>query len=1259
MSGDGQQGTVLPVAITFSTGYTYDTRIWVDWNDDLDFDDTDEMAYSGTSLATNPTTLSASVAIPLTASIGNHRMRIGGADAGLTPTQYCYTGTYASFEDYTLEVIAAPACLAPTIVASTNILATTATLNWTAPGTPPSGGYQWEVRSDLLPGTGAATASGSVGAGVLTANATGLTINTSYNIYVRSFCGGSSYSSWVGPYTLVTNNDDCGGAYAFPTIPANGTCATVTVNNAGMTQSLAGCSGTADDDQWYTFVVPVGNTSINYSTTNISNSSDRMFQLFDACGGTSLFCNDPESGTWTGLVAGNTYVLRVYSYYNASATSFDLCLSVPPPPPVNDECAAAIAFPVIPLNGNCATVTVNTTSATQSLAACTGTGANDDVWFSFVVPTGHTTVNYSVTTTNSGSTDRVYQLFTACGGTSLFCFNPESGSFTGLTAGNTYILRTHTYSSTTSVVSNFDLCLSVPPPVPANDECAAAIAFPVIPTNGNCATVTVNTASATQSLAACTGSGANDDVWYSFVVPTGHTTVNYSVTTTNSGSTDRVYQLFTACGGTSLFCFDPESGSFTGLTAGNTYILRTHTYSSTISEVSNFDLCLSVPPPPPANDACANAINLPCGITGLAGTTAGSISETVSFSCTTSPYGVWYKFTGNGFSTTVTTVASGGFDQELIITTGGTCGAFTGSLCVDDDLDNGTEYLTVNTVEGQVYYVYVAYWFSFGTSADVGTFTISRSCAVNEWTGNALNTDWATNGNWSTGTAPTSAGIAYIPTSPVGANFPIIDEAAAIATITLATGSSVSVQSGHSLSVTGVLTNNGTVNVASGGSLVQGTGSTIAGSGAYNITRVGSGVYDFWSSPIISASTSVLGSTVYAYDPEFSTASIIDDVHDPGWVPPGATMLPGKGYAAHGNASETFTGTVNNGDVSPAVVYYDNPDPTLGGVPFNLIGNPYPSGVDAALFLQNANNAGLLAVGALYYWDDPGTTPYASSDFAIWNGLPTAGGGGHQPGATIGSAQGFEVQVNAAGTIQFTNAMRVAANTTMLFRQSEAKKLWLSATSTDNRFNQMAIGFMEDGTEGPDWAYDAPKINLGSGHSFYSLMDGAPYATQAYGSLFPDRIVPLGFISGNQSVVTIALDTNFNMENDIIYLEDRYLSIFQDLHEGSYVFQTAATTYNDRFFLHFATPSVTAVNEAAESNPMHAFIANGMLTVAKGNVASADLEIFDMSGRVVYSSNSIEFSNGTTKVDVSSLSMGVYVVRMIANGEMSSQKVIK
>ena len=50
------QGLTANVQIVFQTGWTYDTNIWIDFNDDFVFDSS-EQVFDGVSLADNPTTL--------------------------------------------------------------------------------------------------------------------------------------------------------------------------------------------------------------------------------------------------------------------------------------------------------------------------------------------------------------------------------------------------------------------------------------------------------------------------------------------------------------------------------------------------------------------------------------------------------------------------------------------------------------------------------------------------------------------------------------------------------------------------------------------------------------------------------------------------------------------------------------------------------------------------------------------------------------------------------------------------------------------------------------------------------------------------------------------------------------------------------------------------------------------------------------------------------------------------------------------------
>ncbi len=110
-------------SIQYSTGYTYGTKIWIDWNDDLVFD-ANEQVYFGLSAATNPTVLTGTFAIPASAPLGSHIMRIGGTDNNVGPSDPCYSSSYGSFEDYTVNVI--PPCF----VNMTETIVTCDSLTW-------------------------------------------------------------------------------------------------------------------------------------------------------------------------------------------------------------------------------------------------------------------------------------------------------------------------------------------------------------------------------------------------------------------------------------------------------------------------------------------------------------------------------------------------------------------------------------------------------------------------------------------------------------------------------------------------------------------------------------------------------------------------------------------------------------------------------------------------------------------------------------------------------------------------------------------------------------------------------------------------------------------------------------------------------------------------------------------------------------------------------------------------------------------------
>lgn len=388
---------------------------------------------------------------------------------------------------------------------------------------------------------------------------------------------------WGG---LAAQNDDCNTAMVV--IPASGTVCTspLASTSAGATQSMPGCTGTADDDVWYQFVATAASHSISVAG---SSGYDAVVEVFSGnCSAlTSMSCNDftgvggIESAHLSGLTPGNTYYFRVYHYGVGWGTgTFTICIIDSPPPP-NDDCVNAISLS--PTATVCATPITGTSKfATQSMPPCTG-DADDDVWYKFVA----TAISHSLTVTGSANYDAVLELFTGnCGGlTSMVCSDQsnaggaESIHINSFIVGNTYYFRVYEYHHG-SGSDTFNICLITPTQPPPNDDCSGATSLTVAT---SCASVTTLASSygATQSMPGCTGT-AEDDIWYSFVASYPNETIHV----TGLNGADAVVEFFTGtCGSlTSVACVDQTGHNQTelvypsGLTVGQTYYFRIYDY---------------------------------------------------------------------------------------------------------------------------------------------------------------------------------------------------------------------------------------------------------------------------------------------------------------------------------------------------------------------------------------------------------------------------------------------------------------------------------------------------------------------------------------------------------------------------------------------------------------------------------------------------------------------------------------------------------
>ena len=199
MIGDLFAGAESEVSITYDAGYTYGTKIWIDWNNDLDFDDDGELVYTGLSTNSRPTTLVATFTVPANTPLGDYRMRLGGTDNDSGPDP-CYTGSYGAMRDYTVRVVAAPSCFKPNSLTVSGVTATAATLTWVEAGL----STQWEVKLGPI-GFNPDEAGTSYIVNTTPILALDyLFMVTDYDAYVRALCDPEGPTEWSNSCTFRT-----------------------------------------------------------------------------------------------------------------------------------------------------------------------------------------------------------------------------------------------------------------------------------------------------------------------------------------------------------------------------------------------------------------------------------------------------------------------------------------------------------------------------------------------------------------------------------------------------------------------------------------------------------------------------------------------------------------------------------------------------------------------------------------------------------------------------------------------------------------------------------------------------------------------------------------------------------------------------------------------------------------------------------------------------------------------------------------------
>ena len=331
-------------------------------------------------------------------------------------------------------------------------------------------------------------------------------------------------------------------------------------------------------------------------------------------------------------------------------------------------------------------------------------------------------------------------------------------------------------------------------------------------------------------------------------------------------------------------------------------------------------------------------------------------------------------------------------------------------------------------------------------------------------------------------------------------------------------------------------------------------------------------------------------------------AKLIDASDWTRFIGSGATLNIAEGWNMKSVGSTfTFKGIPNDGDYTIAISK-DN---------FSLVGNPYPSALDAEAFLVANTNI----EGAIHIWthgtqiseseSDPFynefTLNYNVNDYITYNkigsNLYTQGFNGK-----IASGQGFFVLMEHSGTsstesVNFNNSMRDKSyDNNDFFRsttdsnqteEEERHRIWLNLISPTEQVSNILIGYMEGATLEKDRLYDAYGTEDNSLNLYSSIneermvIQGRPLPFDSEDQVKLGAFIPN---DGNYIIAIAGVDGLFFNESHGIFLEDLELNIIHDLRNQPYSFNAESGNISDRFILRYTNNSLSTEEHSAIDN---------------------------------------------------------------------------
>ncbi|MGY5846651.1 PKD-like domain-containing protein [Salegentibacter sp. HM20] len=431
------------------------------------------------------------------------------------------------------------------------------------------------------------------------------------------------------------------------------------------------------------------------------------------------------------------------------------------------------------------------------------------------------------------------------------------------------------------------------------------------------------------------------------------------------------------------------------------------------------------------------------------------------------------------------------------------------------------------------------------------------------------------------------------------------------------------------------------------------------------------------------------------------------------WIGHTGELKAGEGFTMKGTSGQAaisdqqnyiFQGKPNNGTIALNISNNEN----------RLVGNPYPSALDADEFLRDnlkdingGRNSQNVFNGALYFWDHfgqenshvlreyvggyatynlSGGAPAASTDFRINNSTDKEGSKVPQRYVPVG--QGFFVNTVlddavsgnysiSGGNVLFKNNQRIFKKETISesrflrpeehskekqaeYKQDTRYKLRLKFKSPAGYHRQLLATADANTTNDFDLGYDAPMIDNNL-EDMYWLIKDVEFVIQGVPNFNPDQVLPLGLKTAKPGRMEISIDSLENFPDNLpVFLKNKYDSTYHDLRKEAYTSQiTSEGENNDQYEIVFSQPQTENVEgDFSEINlSIRYYHQEQQIHLLNPDLLDIQqLKIYSITGQEVAS-----FGNQPIQKDIrlrlkNPLSNAVYIVKVMTAQESYSGK---